>query len=693
MVNKITKLSSQIVNQIAAGEVVERPASAIKELVENSIDADATQIQVQVISNDGRSFRVIDNGSGINEEDLELAFSPHATSKIKDLRDLDALETMGFRGEALASISAVSRVTCTSKTSSSENAVKAQFNDQSELIKSPAAFSKGTCFEVRDLFWNVPARLKFLKRPETEMQAIHDVIRELAIANPEIGFELEAKGKKILKSTGSGDWQLSVKEAFQESINFQYLEITREEEPIMQLRGLIAPLSQARSDKRAIISFVNNRVVKCEIIQKAIRAVYKGFLPSGKYPRIILSLTLPSNEVDVNVHPTKKEVRYIKPQIVYQLIQNSLEKHLILQSNSKINDSANDLTSENENENSSSQLYVDTVAPQNDIISSQDKESLEKFEKQDEKKEKFQLAEKAEELGIKQFTLDKLDETELSKNLINAQESTNYQERNQLKGSKEINQAQTPLPSEVKNQDIGQLKHILKIGEMELRKSELKESNQSHKSDRGNSSDFTLNSGQFQISGQLNGPKWIREKFLETFSQFLLAVDLEWDSHQENFEQQNVIRAPNSTINKRPKIHLSKLEEIWKRDGWRCVYCGKYLLHPTLAKNALRDDPESWIQRLSKGNRLIKTHLLREHQASYDHLLPHSHNPSLSSNLDNLHACCRACNQEKSNSNNPLKWKPQNFEPWQEYEVKIGNLSFKGGDKGSGYSMLVNSIS
>lgn len=611
----IKKLPPNLINQISAGEVIERPASAIKELVENSIDAEANNIQIQILSQDGRSFRVTDNGFGILAEEIELAFTDHATSKISQIEDLNNLFTKGFRGEALASISAVSEIICLTKHKSADKATKAYFDKNGQLIKMPAAFSGGTCFEINNLFGNIPVRLKFLKRPETELQAIQDIMREIAIAHPSISFCFQIKDKTIFKTTGSGDWEQTVKEVLQEKTNFKYLEASREEEPLMNLKGLIAPISEAKSDKKAIITLLNKRPIQCQIMRKAIKAVYQGFLSNGKYPRLILDLTLPSSDIDINVHPTKKEVRYSHPNLVYQLIQNALEKHLIL---------ASTLIQKNEVE----PIKQIPFTPESAL---KDASAFKNYEKT--KPESSKIIET--ETKIKS---EKIEEFKTQKN--------------------------------EKISSISALE-IKKVGNQNIK---------SFKAERGNLSDFCLRSGDFYVSGQISGPKWLRENYLEMLSNWLFSVDLDSRNKekQDDSLQIQVLPMLKKNHKKRRKTNLKTLEAIWQRDGWRCVYCGKHLIHPLTAKQVLRQDPESWTQRVNEHGEVIKTHLFREHQASYDHYFAFSHSPALGEQVDNLYACCRACNQAKSNSNNFQKWQIQKFEPWAQ-PLQIGNLTFLAG--------------
>ena len=200
---RINILPPELVNHIAAGEVVERPASVVKELVENSVDAGSTQIDIQ-IRNGGRSLRIADNGCGMDESDLRVAFTNHATSKITELGDLFNIHTLGFRGEALATVSAVAKVTCSSRPHDAEHGLKAQVAHDGQVTLIPTGCAPGTVFDIEDLFYNVPARLKFLKRPQTEVAHITETLQQLALSHPHIAFTVKDEDRVVLKTDGSG---------------------------------------------------------------------------------------------------------------------------------------------------------------------------------------------------------------------------------------------------------------------------------------------------------------------------------------------------------------------------------------------------------------------------------------------------------------------------------------------------------
>ena len=320
---RIKQLSRQLINQISAGEVIERPASVVKELVENSIDAGATRIEVE-ISKDCLSIRVSDNGSGIHPDDIELAFSKHATSKIENADDLFDIHTMGFRGEALASIISIAKVICTTRTKNFETGTKVEC-EESSVKSAPAACAVGTTMEVQDLFYNTPVRQKFLKSEKVELSYIAEILQSIAIAHPEVSITLINEGKTPVKTSGSGDLLCVLTEIYSNSIAGELKKINKKDElSKLHATGFCSTPDFTRSTKKSIYVFVNNRVVKCPVILKAIDTAYKNMLPAGKYPFVCLNLEIPACDVDVNVHPTKKEVRYKNPNQIFNFIYGSI---------------------------------------------------------------------------------------------------------------------------------------------------------------------------------------------------------------------------------------------------------------------------------------------------------------------------------------------------------------------------------
>lgn len=323
---RIIQLSKNVINQIAAGEVIERPFSVIKELVENSVDAGATRISIEV-SNECRNLRVADNGSGIYPDDILLAFSKHATSKITSGEDLYAVKTMGFRGEALASIISISKLTCITRTKDFDYGIKVEC-ENSEVKKAQTGCAVGTIMDVRDLFYNLPARLKFLKSPKTEFAYISELIQSLALVHPEVAFELKNNGKVTLKTTGQNDLAQTVKEVFSNEVVKNLRPVLKTDKiSNLKISGLISTPAYTRASKKDYYMYVNSRIVKCPIFQKSVDMAYKNLIGS-RYPFIILNLEIPPEDVDVNVHPTKKEVRYKNPNQIFNFIYSAIDMAL-----------------------------------------------------------------------------------------------------------------------------------------------------------------------------------------------------------------------------------------------------------------------------------------------------------------------------------------------------------------------------
>ena len=324
---RIKQLSKHLINQIAAGEVIERPASVVKELVENSVDAGATKISVE-ISNECRDIRVADNGSGIHPDDIMLAFSKHATSKIATDEDLFAIHTLGFRGEALSSIISIAKVTCTTRTKDFETGTKVKC-ENSEVKQVETGCAVGTIMEIRDLFYNIPARLKFLKNSNTEFSYIQELVQSIAIVNPIISFELKRNGKTVLKTSGNNELKYALKEIFSSNVTDNLKEVLKTDNLSgMKISGYVSTPDFTRSSKKDYHIYINSRTVKCPVFQKAIDMAYKNLIAGGKYPFIVLNLELPPADVDVNVHPTKKEVRYKNTNMVFNFIMTAIQAGL-----------------------------------------------------------------------------------------------------------------------------------------------------------------------------------------------------------------------------------------------------------------------------------------------------------------------------------------------------------------------------
>ena len=323
---RIHALPDHLVNQIAAGEVVERPAAALKEIIENSIDAGATRIQVELAGGGIRLIRVADNGSGIHADDLPLALSRHATSKIASLQDLEHVRSMGFRGEGLASIASVSRLTLTSRQEGSTAARQVRARDGQIEPAAAAAHPVGTSVEVADLFFNTPARRKFLKSENTEYAHCATVFDRLALANPHIAFELVHNGKTTAKYPAQSQ---NERIAAVLGADFQAASLPIDSgNGILRLHGLIAKPTFAQGRSSQQYCFVNNRFVRDKVMLHAAKQAYHDVLHQQITPAFVLFLELPPEMVDVNVHPTKTEIRFRDSQAVHQLVFHTLNKTL-----------------------------------------------------------------------------------------------------------------------------------------------------------------------------------------------------------------------------------------------------------------------------------------------------------------------------------------------------------------------------
>ncbi len=336
MVHKIKKLSEHSINRIAAGEVIERPASAVKELVENSIDAGATQIEV-IFSEGGKSLlKVVDDGIGIAREDLFLAIQRHATSKINDL-NLDDIKTLGFRGEALPSMGAAGSLSITSRVEGSESAFNIRVDAGVVSDIKPAALSKGTIVELTRLFHATPARLKFLRTERSEARAITDMVRSLALAAPQVGFTLieqypEGRQRKVFSlEPHPGAEKLPTKERLNRLLDKGFAEnsfMVNYQIEEAEIVGFCSLPTFTKGISNSQFLFVNGRPVKDRLLQGALRGAYVDHLAKNKYPLVVLYLTYPADLVDVNVHPTKAEVRFRNPGLIRALIVKSIHEGL-----------------------------------------------------------------------------------------------------------------------------------------------------------------------------------------------------------------------------------------------------------------------------------------------------------------------------------------------------------------------------
>ncbi len=324
----IVLLDDLTINKIAAGEVIERPASVIKEMVENSIDAGATNITVE-IKNGGISYiKVSDNGKGIAQDDLEIAFERHATSKIRSADDLDTVTSMGFRGEALASIAAIANVELVSKTKEQEIGYRVVVEAGNVLEKEEAGCKTGTTITVRNLFFNTPVRYKFLKKDYTESGYIEDVITRIALVNPNIAIKLINTGKTVIQTNGSGDIKNVIYSIYGKDIANGIMEVSYQYEDI-HITGVVGKPEIARSNRSNQLFFVNKRYIKDKTLTAATEQSYKGLIPIGKFGFVILNIEMNPAKVDVNVHPAKLEVRFEEENKIFQAVYHAIKDTLL----------------------------------------------------------------------------------------------------------------------------------------------------------------------------------------------------------------------------------------------------------------------------------------------------------------------------------------------------------------------------
>ncbi len=329
MSERILQMPNQLINQIAAGEVVERPASVVKELLENSLDAQATKIDIDIEQGGVKLIRIRDNGHGIHKDDLALALSRHATSKIRNLDDLEHVKSLGFRGEALPSIASVSRMSITSRQADADG-YKVQGHDEQSAEVSPAPHATGTTIEVRDLFYNVPARRKFLRTEKTEFNHLEDVVKRIALSHFSAAVTLNHNGRAV-KQWRAADDRKSMEQRIAEVCGKAFIEQARfmeYEAAGLKLYGWIAQPSFSRSQADMQYFFVNGRMIRDKLVTHAVRQAYQDVLYHGRHPAFVLYLELDPAQVDVNAHPTKHEVRFRESRLVHDFLFRGIHRAL-----------------------------------------------------------------------------------------------------------------------------------------------------------------------------------------------------------------------------------------------------------------------------------------------------------------------------------------------------------------------------
>ncbi|MDP2718356.1 MAG: DNA mismatch repair endonuclease MutL [Dehalococcoidia bacterium] len=331
----IKVLSPEVVAKIAAGEVVERPASVVKELVENALDAGAGEISVEIQNGGVALIRVSDNGMGIPPAEASLSFQRHATSKIAGMQDLENISSLGFRGEALASIASVAQVEMLTRIQGEDAGLYLVVKNGIMIERSPRVRTSGTTITVRNLFSTIPARLKFLKSPATENSHVSNTIQHYALAYPEVKFSLFIEGRRSLQTPGSGKLRECIIAVYGHEFGEAMLETVAEDSPGdngIGVSGFVSPPALSRSNYNYISFFINRRWARSRALTFAVEEAYRGMLMTGKHPAAVLNISLPFPEVDVNVHPTKMEVRFRNEPAVFSMVQKKVRKTLLQQS-------------------------------------------------------------------------------------------------------------------------------------------------------------------------------------------------------------------------------------------------------------------------------------------------------------------------------------------------------------------------
>ena len=325
---KIKVLDPLIASKIAAGEVIERPSSVIKELVENSIDANSTTIEIEIINGGMDLIKIIDNGEGITKEDLPLAIKRHATSKIDTIDDLSYLTSMGFRGEALASIAAVSQMELSSKPLQSPAGSNIQVENSTILTEKPVSMINGTSIIVNNLFYNLPARKKFMSTQKSESNRILRLINHFGVTHPEIRFKLIIDEKQKINTIGNGELIHTIAKILSQNLANELIPVDFTDNDF-KISGYISPPHISRTNRSNILYSVNKRIVKDKLITMALEQAYRGFLTVGRFPITVLDLSTNPSKVDINVHPRKDEVRFMNENEVFSFIQRSVRETLV----------------------------------------------------------------------------------------------------------------------------------------------------------------------------------------------------------------------------------------------------------------------------------------------------------------------------------------------------------------------------
>ncbi len=325
---RIHKLDPTISNKIAAGEVVERPAAVVKELVENALDAGSKKITIEIRKAGKELIRITDNGSGIEPEDVTLAFERHATSKIQTVDDIYAVKSLGFRGEALASISAVSNMEVTTRRADKESGIRVSLSGGRVLDTSEVGAPVGTTMMVKDLFFNTPARLKFLKTDKAELNAISEIVNKLVLSNPEVGFRYIVDGKNVFVTQGDGKLYSAIYAVFEKSMAKNLIAINCEEQGI-KMTGFVSNVQYTRGNRKNQVFFVNGRYIVSPVLMDSMNLAYKPLLSPGRFGACVIQIQLDPSRVDVNIHPAKTEIKFHQEGVIKQILYTKIREVLL----------------------------------------------------------------------------------------------------------------------------------------------------------------------------------------------------------------------------------------------------------------------------------------------------------------------------------------------------------------------------
>lgn len=427
----IVLLDDLTINKIAAGEVIERPASVVKELMENSIDAGATSVTAEIKNGGITYIRITDNGKGFLPDDMEIAFERHATSKIRSAKDLEIVKTMGFRGEALASIAAIAHVELTSRTAESDVGYKIVVEGGNVVSKEVVGCPKGTTIIVENLFYNTPVRYKFLKKDFTELGYVEDAVKRIALVNQNVAVKLVSLGKTVIQTTGNGKINDSVYSIYGKEIAENIINIDYKLDD-MSVCGCVGKTNIAKSNRTGQLFFVNGRYIKDKILSSAAEQAYRGMLPPGKYGFLILNLNIDPHQIDVNVHPAKLEIRFQEENKIFKLVYHAIKEAFL----------------QEENKSNQSQKEEDIL----ELIKEGANTKFDSKELEEQRNFIYSTPEEIEKNKLEESTGNPIEDIyndKIKKTAIGVEESTNIYEKNEIKEKGEENFSANVIDKEI----------------------------------------------------------------------------------------------------------------------------------------------------------------------------------------------------------------------------------------------------